>query len=443
MKKTLFQVVLIGILIFGIIIAVLIFAGVIKTSSGKNSTAGLSGTVTIWGTVPRNKMLTIIDPILKDAKTYKIEYVQKSEATYETDLVEALASAKGPDIIIVNPGILIKQTDKIALTPYSNFSQRDYKDTFASIGDLFLAPDGILAIPISIDPMVLYYNKDILEKNDITLPPAYWSDLITLAPKLSSVSESGVLARNMVALGEYDNITHAKDIVSLMALQLGNPIIESTVKYQDKKGYLVYRSVLNTTNADGVHVGESVLRFYTQFADPAKQTYSWNKTFGSDRDLFIGGKLAFYFGYASEYAGIQEKNPNLRFDIAKVPQVREDYPTKVTYGNMLGVAVLKSSKNQAAAFNATQYLMSANFAPLIADALGTAPARRDLLSKKQEGSYNGIVYPSAIIARGWLDPDGRKTNDIFKQMITSAVSGRSNLSEAVGDFNNSLNDILQ
>ena len=68
-------------------------------------------------------------------------------------------------------------------------------------------------------------------------------------------------------------------------------------------------------NKDGVRVGESVLRFYTQFADPAKETYSWNKTFQNDKNAFISGKLAFYFGYASEYKDIQQKNPNLRFDI--------------------------------------------------------------------------------------------------------------------------------
>jgi ABC-type glycerol-3-phosphate transport system substrate-binding protein len=442
MKKSVFQFALIFVLIFAIILAVLIFSGVIKTPGSKNTTAGLSGTVVIWGTLPEEKMLTIIDPIVKDAKTYKIEYVQKKESSYESDLVEALASNKGPDIIVLDPGLLIKQSDKIAITSYKTFTERDYKDTFASIGDLFLSPDGILAIPISIDPIVLYYNKDILEQEGVALPPQYWNDLISLAPNLSKVSPEGILTKNMVALGEYDNVEHAKEIFSMMVLQLGNPIVESQVKYRDKVPYLVYKSVLNTTNSDGIPVGESALRFYTQFSDPAKQTYSWNKSYNNSKSLFIGGKLAFYFGYASEFTEIQEKNPNLRFDIARVPQIRADYPTKATYGKLLGVAVLKSSKNIDAAFNATQYLMSADFAPFIANALGTAPARRDLLSEKKEDAYNGVVYPSAIIAKSWLDPDATKTGDIFKRMITGVVSGRSTLSESVQDFVNSMNDVL-
>jgi multiple sugar transport system substrate-binding protein len=419
-----------------------VFSGVIRVPGGKDSTAGLSGSVVIWGTIERDKMLVILDPIVKDVKTFRIDYVQKKESSYESELVEALASGKGPDIIILDPGLLIRQSDKIAVTPYKSFTERDYKDTFVTISDLFLAPDGILAIPISIDPMVMYYNKDILEQEAISVPPAYWSELISLAPKLSKVTPDGFITKSMVALGEYDNVTHAKEIFSMMVLQLGNPIVASEVKYQDKIPYLSYRSVLDKSTTDGVQTGESVLRFYTQFADPAKQTYSWNKTFGQSRDLFIGGKTAFYFGYASEYSQIQAKNPNLRFDITRTPQIRADYPTRATYGKMLGVAVLKSSKNAPAAFSTTQYLMSSEFAPFIADALGTAPARRDLLSQKQEGAYNGIVYPSAIIARGWLDPDAVATGEIFKRMITSSVSGRSTLSESVKDFVNSMNDVL-
>ena len=442
MKKTLFQFVLITALIFGIIIAVLIFAGIIKVPGSKNSTAGLSGTVVIWGTLSEDKMASVITPISKDVKTYKIEYVEKRESTYEIDLVEALASGKGPDIVIIDPGLLIKQSDKIKPTAFKTFSERDYKDTFVSVGDLFLSPNGILAFPISVNPMVLYYNKDILDQEGVPLPPAYWSDLISLAPKLSKVDENGILTKSMVALGEYDNVTHAKDIFAMMVLQLGNPIIDSQIRTSEGVSYFIHKAVIDTSTADGVRVGESVLRFYTEFADPAKQTYSWNKTFGDSKGLFIGGKLPFYFGFASEYTEIQEKNPNLRFDISKVPQIRADYPIKATYGQVQGVALLNSSKNPSASYNAMQYLISPNYSSVIAEALGTAPARRDALAIKQESAYKGVVYPSAIIARGWLDPNEVKTNEIFKRMITGAVSGRSTLTESVRDFVNSMNDML-
>jgi ABC-type glycerol-3-phosphate transport system substrate-binding protein len=442
MKNTVFQFVLIAGLIFSVILAVLIFSGVIGTPGKKNIESKLSGTVTIWGTVPNAQMNTIIDPISKTIKSYSITYVEKNAETYEDDLVQALASGKGPDMIVLDPGLLIKHSDKIASTPYKTFSERDYKDLYVDIANLYLGSDGVLAVPISIDPMVMYYNKDTLSAAGLASAPLYWNEFLSLPQSLSKVDENGTLTKNMVAFGEYDNVEHAKDIVSMLALQLGNPIVEASLAYDnDKKPFYSYKAVLGAENQDGVRVGESVLRFYTQFSDPAKQTYSWNKTFPSSRTMFISGKLAFYFGYASEYKSIAEKNPNLRFDIARVPQVK-DYPSKGTVGQVLGVAVLASSKNINAAFNTNQYLVSPEFAPYIAEALGTAPARRDLLSLKQEGAYNGIVYPSAIIAKSWYDPDAIKTEALFKRMISGAVSGRSTLYESVNDFVNSLQDML-
>jgi ABC-type glycerol-3-phosphate transport system substrate-binding protein len=442
MKNTVFQFVLIAGLIFSVIIAVLIFSGVIPVPGKKNPEASLSGKVIIWGTVPEVQMNTIIDPIQKSIKNYSVSYVEKNPESYEDDLVQALASGKGPDMIVLDPGLLIKHSDKIASTPYKTFSERDYKDLYVDISNLFLGPDGVLAIPISIDPMVMYYNKDTLSAAGIVSPPLHWNELLSLAANLSKVDENGTLTKNMVAFGEYDNVEHAKDIVSMLALQLGNPIVEAQLEYDEsKKPYYTYKAALGRSNQDGVRVGESVLRFYTQFSDPAKQTYSWNKTFPSSRTMFISGKLGFYFGYASEYKGIADKNPNLRFDIARVPQVK-DYPSKITVGQVLGVAVLKSSKNIDAAFNTNQYLVSPEFAPYISGALGTAPARRDLLSVKQEDAYNGIVYPSAIIASSWYDPDAIATETLFKRMITNVVSGRTTLYESVNDFVNSLQDML-
>ena len=442
MKSTLFKVGLFGGIVFAILLAVLVFAGIIPVPGKDNIKANLSGSVIIWGTIPNEQMSKILDPVIKNAKNYSISYVEKRPESYEIDLVEALASGKGPDMVILDPGLLIKHSDKLYPTSYKTFSEREYKDLYADAANLYLSAEGILAVPISIDPMVMYYNKDTLSESGLVTEPKYWNELISLAPTLSSINSEGTVIKSMVAFGEYDNITHAKDIVSMLALQLGNQIVEPELKYDnDKKPYYTYKAVFDAQNKDGVRVGESVLRFYTQFADPAKETYSWNKTFQNDKNAFISGKLAFYFGYASEYKYIQQKNPNLRFDIAMVPQIK-DYSSKKTIGKVLGLAVLNSSKNPNAAFDTNQYLVSQEFAKLISEVLGTAPARRDLLSVKQEDAYNGIVYPSAIIASSWYDPNAQKTEALFKRMIQSTVSGRTTLYESVRDFVNDLQDML-
>jgi ABC-type glycerol-3-phosphate transport system substrate-binding protein len=440
MKGTLFQVGIIGTLVLSIVIAVMIFSGVIKLPGAKNNVQ-YTGTVTIWGTVQAESMSEIIEAVNGQTKTYQVVYQEKDATTFEIDLVQALASDKGPDMVVLGPSMLIKQNDKFEATPYKSFSERDFKDLYVDIATLFLSPEGVLAVPISIDPMVLYYNRDILNREGIAAPPTTWNELIELAPRLSEVTPDGTLIKSMIALGEFDNVTHAKDIVALLALQLSNPIVEAKKVNGDKGAATQYKSVFNAPNEQGVQVGDSVLRFYTSFSDPAKDTYSWSKNIPESQTQFIAGKIPFYLGYASEYSAISNKNPNLAFDIARVPQIK-DYPTKTTIGSVLGIAVLKSSKNKAAAFNTNQYLISAEYAPFIVQQLGTAPARRDLLSAKQPDSYNAVVYPSAIIAKSWLDPDPEKTAIFFKKMVTGVVSGRDSIREAVNDFVQNLQDVL-
>jgi ABC-type glycerol-3-phosphate transport system substrate-binding protein len=440
MKGTFFQFGVIGVLVFSIVIAVMIFSGVIKLP-GQKSAASFSGSVVMWGTISEQNMSGIIDALNKDTKTYQVRYEEKNPETFEIDLVQAIASQKGPDMVIIDPSILVKQNDKFEATPYENFSERDFKDLYVDIATLFLSGDGVVAIPISIDPMVLYYNKDILNREAIAIPPATWNELIELAPRLSAINQDGTLTKSMIALGEFDNVTHAKDILSLLALQLSNPIVEVKRVSRNGESTTQYRSVFNTQNEQGIQVGDSVLRFYTSFSDPAKDTYSWSKNLPESKSQFIAGKIPFYLGYASEYTDISEKNPNLSFDITRVPQIK-DYPTKATIANVLGVAVLKTSQNKGAAFNTNQYLMSAQYAPFIVNQLGTAPARRDLLSVKQSDSYYSVVYPSAIIAKSWYDPDEIKTDQLFRKMITSVVSGRNSISESVNDFVKNLQDVL-
>ena len=57
----------------------------------------------------------------------------------------------------------------------------------------------------------------------------------------------------------------------------------------------------------------SVLKFYTDFADPLKDVYSWNKSFSNSRDAFSAENLVFYLGYASELQSLINKNPNQNF----------------------------------------------------------------------------------------------------------------------------------
>ncbi len=363
----------------------------------------------------------------------KRQYVRKSAEEFDQALIEALASGVGPDMIILPQDRIARHRDKIYQIPYESLSERDFKDSFVEEGELFMGTGGVYAVPFSLDPLVMYWNRDIFTNNSLSLPPTYWDEFFSKTIPLSEIDNSRNIKQSSVALGEYDNINNAKEILSVLLLQTGNKIV--TVE----NGRLV--SVLSNNSEDGVAIAESVLRFYTEFSNPSKEVYSWNKSLPQAKQAFLSGDLAIYFGFASEAFEIQSKNPNLNFDIALLPQVRDGF--KATFGKISGVAILKSSKYVGDAFLAIGILTSEESALDYSSVSFLPPPRRKLLSKKPKDAIGAIFYESAIISKGWIDPDREKSSGVFKKMVENVTSGRLKLSEAVDRASAELNSLIK
>jgi len=225
-------------------------------------------------------------------------------------------------------------------------------------------------------------------------------------------------------LGEYQNVLHAKDILSMLFIQAGIPIVSKDA--EDKYDVAFNFRSVNLEKASAF----MALTFYTDFANPSKPLYSWNKSLKSSRDSFIAGETSIYFGYSSELPSIQLKNPNLNFDVAKVPQA-VGAVKKSVFANVYGLAVLKSSKNQASSFAQIFTLVSKDSIATLSDLTNLPPVRKDVLVSNPSDLYMKIFYDSALIADTWPDPDQAKTEIIFKDMIGAVISGKSTPNEAV------------
>ena len=183
------------------------------------------------------------------------------------------------------------------------------------------------------------------------------------------------------------------------------------------------------------------MKFYTDFADPNKNVYSWNKSFPNSNDAFSKEDLAFYLGYASELASLVSRNPNQNFLAAPLPQIK-NAGFKATASRVTGIAILSASKNFNTAFTAASLLSTGSFASKFAIATGVAPARRDLLQAKPTDSYFPIFYSSALYAKSWLDPSPKDTEDIFRRMIDGVLSNSLSPEDAISDANSKLNLLL-
>lgn len=384
------------------------------------------GAVVVWGTEGQETVTGVLDVLrAQDKSLQDVTYVQKDEASYRSELLNAMASGRGPDLFIVAQSDMYAFSDKIIPISYGTISQSNFVSSYVDMGQLFLTSYGALALPFTIDPLVMYWNRDLFAGAGISQTPRSWNEFLNVAPKITSLDATKSVTRSAVALGEWGNVVHAKEILSALFMQAGDSIV---VRGSNNALESVF-GVSAETSAVGP--AESALRFYTEFANPSKTTYSWNKSLPRSDGAFVGGQLAVYFGFASEYPSIVERNPNLRFGVAVVPQLSSG--ARITSGRLTGLAIPRTARNVSGATVVAQKLSSREAAAALFTATGFPPVRRDLALDTSSSAVAATFVESALIARGWQDPDPTATDAIFKTMIESVVSGRSDPATAVGE----------
>lgn len=419
---SIFQLILIAVFVVAAIGGLILFARFKGSSSGANVPV-----TEIWGVIPETQLTSISSAFQRD-KTFKINYQEKSPAGFYGDLIEALAAGNGPDLIIIPENLLLKLSSKIFEIPFASLSERAFRDTYLDEGQLFLTATGIAALPFSVDPLIMYWNHDTFASAGLAKPPAVWEEFILLSQTLTKKDASGNVLRSATALGGFDNITNAKEILSALFLQIGAPP-------------LVPSGGAPNAGSPRSEADVTALNFYTQFSNPLSLTYSWNKSLANSNDAFLAGDLAIYFGFASELANLRATNPNLYFDVAPLPQPKSAKKF-VTFGKLYGVAVLKSSRDIANATRIAGLLTSATASAAFSKTNGLPPVRRDLLATKPTDAYGALFYNAALMSRGWLDPDYGASSAAFREMVESVSSGKARPSEAVDKMEEEVGKLL-
>ena len=384
-----------------------------------------SGPVLVWGTLDSEAITSALEELRTQDKIFEnVTYVQKNHETYETDLLNALASGSGPDLIILPSENIQFFRDKVLAVAYGAVSQGAFASAFIEQAKMLLTPEGELGLPLVVDPLIMYWNTDLYSAAGIASPPRFWTELNDAAPKITALDSGKNVRKSAVAFGTWGNISHAKDLLSMLIMQAGDPIVAFSTQGAPQP-------VLGFTPASAAeNPAASALRFFTQFANPSQSVYSWNRSLPKDVDSFAAGDLATYFGYASELSAIAARNPNLRFSVAMMPQIQAS-SVRLTGGNLLVLSIPRSARNPSGALSVAQKFTTASAAAVVARELGLAPARRDLLGDNPASASQTVINRSALIARSFLDPAPEKTDTIFKTMVESVTSGAREPAEAV------------
>ena len=306
--------------------------------ANKVEEAALGNSVVIWGTVPAAAFMAVLRPLTDAQPAYRVvQYIEKDARTFDSEVLNALAENRGPDIIFLPSEKLVQYRSKIQALPEASFPIRDFRNLYIDGAEIFALRDGIYAYPIAIDPLVMYYNRDLMRTKNIINPPRTWEELMGQINTLVERDYSRNIIRSPLAFGEYRNVQNGFGVLSMLLLQGGS----SLVTEDDGQ----YKLQLNQTASDGGVPMERALTFYTNFASPVNPLYSWNRALPLDHDAFLAENLVLYFGKGSEATSLSIQNPNLNFDVAEVPQGAQA-TVRRTYASFYGLALLKSSTNK-------------------------------------------------------------------------------------------------
>lgn len=414
------------IVLFIILIAgSLLFMSVYKPGSDNDGLPQV-GTVTIWGTLPQAGMDQVLRSMAEVNDSYNgVSYREISSNNFSNELVNALADQIGPDLLLISHERLVELRRRLQVISYESFPLRDFRSLYLDGAAVFALQDGVYAYPIAVDPLMMYWNRDILSNDNLLAPPATWEALVnSYTPTLIRREADRSITRSVVAMGEYSNVRNSFGIISALLIQSGSALVT-----EQNNEYLIQ---LDSTLQGTERPFQSVTDFYTRFSRPSNALYSWNRSFAQDRDRFVSEDLALYFGYGSEGHELERLNPNLNFDIAELPQGGAT-TVRRTYGQFYGLAVLRSSDNLPGAAIVLRDLAGAQLSKRIADAYNLVPALRSLVSAGSNDTYGRLSYTSASITYGWLNPNLAGTKNVFDTMVRDINENRNDINGAVSD----------
>jgi multiple sugar transport system substrate-binding protein len=380
-------------------------------SSAATSSAKVS--INVWGLFDTNSTFQsdFAAAYQKKYPNVKITYTEKNVATYEADLINAMAAGTGPDIFYIHNDWLPTYKDKIQPATVKDWAISDYGNSFADVASKdFISAGQVYAVPLSIDTLVLYYNKDILGSFGIAEPPKTWSELSADAQKIAEKNTNGYFNRSGIALGTSANINRAQDITYLLMLQAG------TIPFNSDNTRSTIDQAISGSSGNNKFPGATALNYYTSFSNSLSKSYDWNTQSDYSLDAFANGNLAMMYGYYYDEATILQKSPNLNFGVAPVPQPALDQ-NLVNYSNYWGYTVSKQSKVANWDWDFLKFISSNSQLEAYNKTNPQPSSRKDIIAEQVTDTKLGVVASSTLTAKSFYKPDAVQTDSIITNMI--------------------------
>ncbi|MFC1598455.1 ABC transporter substrate-binding protein [Patescibacteria group bacterium] len=385
-----------------------------------------------------------------------INYRNFTFDTFEDELLNALAKDRGPDIVSLHntwqkkyqfdefispmpPTITMDYEIKKGTIQKQTFTEqrtnptltlRDIKSLFPDVVfDNQVINNQVWGLPLSIDTLALFYNTDLLNNAGIIFPPKDWTEFKNQVIKLTKLDERNNIVQSGAAIGTANNIERAPDILSLLMMQNNAPMT-------DEFGNIMFNKVAKGDVVEFVPA-QQALNFYTSFASPAKQVYTWNDTKKNSLEAFMAGETAFFLGYAYHIPIIETQAPKINFEVAPAPQGR----VKVSYANYWVETAISKSENIDEAWDFIIFMATnkeANKSYL--DTSRKPTAMLEFIEEQAQDIRLSAFANQLLTAKSWYKGKSPDVYELaFNDMINQALAGEFNPQEILDLAVNKLN----
>jgi len=391
---------------------------------------------------------------------------------YERRLLNALAEGdfKGPDIFALPSSWMLQYRSKLlpaprtVTMPFQELRGSIKKELFAELRPTRLpAPQelsntfldavvsealldteptegvpsqrAIFGLPLSMDTLVLYANRDLLNAAGIPEPAKTWTELQAHIPRLTKLDAQGKLVQSGAAIGTGKNVQRSFDLLSLLMMQ--NGAVMATLD-----GEVRFHQIPSTLAGRPSPPGLDALLYYTDFANPQKLVFTWNDEQPDSLEAFLQGRAAYFFGYSYHLPIIKARAPRINLSVTGIPHIAAavdpttgtvigsdviegNQPVAINFANLWLETVSERTKYSNEAWDLIHFMTSN--VPVVTRYLTTAQrptALRSLVATQLQDPTLKVFAAQLLTARTWYhgrNPEAAETT--FHDLVADVLRG--------------------
>lgn len=273
----------------------------------------------------------------------------------------------------------------------------------------------VYGLPLALDTLALFSNRDILNAANIPVIPQTWTDFLKAVSKITKFDNQGNIILAGAALGTANNIPRATDILAALMRQNGAVITNAA-------GHPTFHLPAPGSTDKTFLPGIEALRFYTDFASPTKEAYTWNANMPDALEAFTAGKVAFFLGYSYQVPIIRAASPQLRFDISPIPQADAEH-NPANFANYWVETVSKKTKHVNEAWDFIQFATNAPAVGAYLKATGKPTALRSLITQQTADPAIAPFAEGLLTAKTWYHgSDPASAEQALSDLITETIA---------------------